>query len=61
MESLWRKSESCSASLMHQIFGFFAEEFLEHVPAQEEAPGGGVVHLSHFALFRRNSVVVVVV
>ncbi len=41
LESLWRKSESCSASLMHQNFGIFGEEFLEHVPVQEEAPGGG--------------------
>jgi hypothetical protein len=42
LESLWRKSESCSASLMHQVFGSFGEEFLKHVPVQEEAPGGGL-------------------
>jgi hypothetical protein len=46
MESLWHKSESCFASLMHQIFGFVGEEFLEHVPVREEAPGGGCPSLS---------------
>jgi hypothetical protein len=63
MESLWRKKYVLFCFFDASDFWFFLEKSSRNMfQPKNKLPGGGggwVVHLSHFALFGWNSVVVV--